>query len=395
MNAPTEARLQRPAIHPLRGRKPRVAIVHDWLVVYAGAEKVLEQIIQIWPEADIYTVVDFLPEKSRGFLGKCKVFTTRIQNLPFAERKYRHYLPLMPKAIEQFDLSGYDVVISSSYAVAKGVITSGNQLHISYIHSPMRYAWDLQHQYLRESNLNRGLKSSLARWLLHYMRMWDLRTVPGVDVMVANSRFISRRIEKCYGRSSSVIYPPVDTTGFTMSVHKEDFYLTASRLVPYKMIHTIAEAFKLMPDKKLVVIGDGPELSKIQAAAGPNVAVMGHQSFEVLKSHMQRAKAFIFAAEEDFGITPVEAQACGTPVIAYGKGGSLETVIPVGHEKPTGLFFNSQTPESIADAVARFEKLPEKILPHDCRENASFFSNERFRSEFSGAVNTAIDKFSY
>jgi glycosyltransferase involved in cell wall biosynthesis len=396
MNAQAESNMASPLINPLKGRKLKVAIVHDWLVVYAGAEKVLEQLIKLWPDAEIYTTVDFVPEDSRAFLGKCKVFTTRIQKLPFARNKYRGYLPLMPAAIEQFDLSSYDLVISSSYAVAKGVITSGNQLHISYIHSPMRYAWDLQHQYLRESNLTSGFRSFMARGLLHYLRMWDLRTAPSVDVMIANSRFIARRIQKCYGRSSTVIYPPVDTQGFSLQSKKEDFYLTASRLVPYKMIPMIAAAFKAMPDKQLVVIGSGPEMAKLQAMAGDNVKVLGHQPFSELKSHMQRAKAFIFAAEEDFGITPVEAQACGTPVIAFGKGGSLETVRGLGVvDSPTGLFFYEQTPAAVVKAVHDFEKNIDAFTPLACRRHAETFSTESFVHQFSSAVEAAKADFGY
>lgn len=396
MNALVEPHTALPLINPLKGRRLKVAIVHDWLVVYAGAEKVLEQLIKLWPDADIYTTVDFVPEADRGFLGQCKVFTTRIQKLPFARTKYRSYLPFMPAAIEQFDLSSYDLIISSSYAVAKGVITSGNQLHISYIHSPMRYAWDLQHQYLRESNLTTGLRSFMARWLLHYMRMWDLRTAPSVDLMIANSRFIARRIQKCYGRSSTVIYPPVDTQGFTLQTQKEDFYLTASRLVPYKMIPMIAEAFKAMPDKQLVVIGTGPEMDKLQAVAGPNVKVLGHQPFADLKSYMQRAKAFIFAAEEDFGITPVEAQACGTPVIAYGKGGSLETVRGLGvMDAPTGLFFHEQSPSAMINAVQEFENNIHAFDPLACRRHAETFSVEAFVRQFAGTVDAAKADFGY
>ena len=369
-------------------RQRRVALVHDWLVVYAGAEKVLEQMLEIWPEADVFALVDFVPEKDRAFLKGKKVTTTFIQKLPFARTKYRAYLPFMPLAIEQLDLSGYDLVVSSSHAVAKGVLTSPSQVHVSYVHSPIRYAWDLQHQYLRESGLTKGLKSCLARALLHYIRLWDLRTANGVDVMVANSKFVGKRIRKVYGRDSEVVYPPVDTTHFTLRADKEEFYLTASRLVPYKMIPAIVEAFALMPDKKLVVIGDGPEMARIRAVAGSNVQILGHQPFATLKDHMQRAKAFVFAAEEDFGITPVEAQACGTPVIAYGKGGALETVrgLGVADTQPTGAFFYEQTPEAIARAVRQFDEQARAITAADCRANAEKFSIENFKRNLSELV---------
>jgi glycosyltransferase involved in cell wall biosynthesis len=383
-------------INPLAAKPLKVAIVHDWLVVYAGAEKVLEQLIALWPEADIFTLVDLLPESDRGFLRNRPVHTSFIQRLPFARTKYRNYLPLMPLAIEQFDLSEYDLVISSSYSVAKGVLTSGGQLHVSYVHSPVRYAWDLQHQYLRETGLTKGFKSMLARSLLHYIRLWDYRSSVGVDVMIANSRFIKRRIEKVYGRSAEVIYPPVDTAKFTLCRQKEDFYVTASRMVPYKMIPTIVEAFSLMRDKKLVVIGDGPELERVKALAGPNVQVMGYQSTAVLRGMMQRAKAFVFAAEEDFGITPVEAQACGTPVIAFGKGGTLETVKGLGlYPAPTGLFFDEQTPQAIADAVMLFEQNQDSFSPDACRAQAETFSVDHFKSQISQLVKNSVQDFGY
>jgi len=244
----------------------------------------------------------------------------------------------MPLAIEQLDVSKHDIILSSSHAVAKGVLTGPDQLHISYVHSPIRYAWDLQHQYLREAGLNKGLKAQAARWLLHKIRMWDYRTANGVDHFVANSQFIARRIKKVYGRTADVIYPPVDVDRFTLNENKDNYYFTASRMVPYKRIDLIVEAFSQMPDRKLVVIGDGSEMSKIKSKATKNVEILGYQPNHVMQEHMQKAKAFVFAAEEDFGITPVEAQACGTPVIAFGKGGSLETVRPFGVDNPTGLF---------------------------------------------------------
>ncbi|PHA56121.1 glycosyl transferase family 1 [Bacillus wiedmannii] len=364
----------------------KIAIVHDWLVTYAGAEKVLEQMLEVFPEADLFSLVDFLDEKERGVIKNKEVSTTFVQKLPFAKKKYRNYLPLMPLAIEQLDLSKYDVILSSSHAVAKGVLTGPDQLHISYVHSPIRYAWDLQHQYLKEANLEKGLKGLLTKSILHKIRNWDYRTANGVDYFIGNSRFIGRRIWKVYRRESEVIYPPVDISAFTLHEQKEDFYMTASRMVPYKKIDLIVEAFAHMPDKKLIVIGDGPDFEKIKAKAKSNVQLLGYQSFEVLKSHMQRAKAFVFAAEEDFGITPVEAQACGTPVITYGKGGATETVLDLNYEKPTGLFFKEQTVESIVEKVNEFEKSYDKFIPSNCRENAIRFSPERFREEIRSIV---------
>jgi glycosyltransferase involved in cell wall biosynthesis len=371
----------------------RVAIIHEWLVNYAGSERVVEQILDCYPDADIFSIVDFLPEGQRDFIHNKRVTTSFIQKLPFARTQYRNYLPLMPLAVEQFDLSQYDLVISSNHAVAKGVLTGPDQLHVCYVHSPIRYAWDLQHQYLRESNLLHGIKAWLAKWVLHKVRLWDTRTANGVDHFLANSAFIGRRIMKTYRRDSTVLYPPVDVRSFEMQESKEDFYLTASRMVPYKKIDVIVEAFNAMPDKKLVVIGEGPDFEKIKAKAGPNVSLLGFQSFEVLKNHMQRAKAFVFAAEEDFGITPVEAQACGTPVIAFGKGGALETIRPLGSAHPTGLFFEDQSVQSIVAAVAEFESSGSAISPTDCKNNADQFGQIRFKNEFKFFVEQAYADF--
>ncbi|MHB0849818.1 glycosyltransferase family 4 protein [Stutzerimonas nitrititolerans] len=368
----------------------KIAIVHDWLVTYAGAERVLAGLIETWPDADLFAVIDFLSDEDRASLGGKRATTTFIQQLPKAKTHYQKYLPLMPLAIEQLDMSAYDLVISSSHAVAKGVLTGPNQLHISYVHSPIRYAWDLQHQYLHEASLDRGIKAKLARMLLHYMRMWDQRTASGVDEFIANSHFIGRRINKSYRRESTVIYPPVDTRNFTLYAEKEDFYLTASRLVPYKRIPMIVEAFSRMPDKKLIVIGAGPEMDKARELASPNVTLMGYQNFAVLLHHMQRARAFVFAAEEDFGIAPIEAQACGTPVIAFGRGGVLETVRGIDHPEPTGVFYDEQTAESLIAAIGEFEAQAHHIFPDACRASAERFSTERFRQEIKAFVETRV-----
>lgn len=371
----------------------KVAIVHEWLDTYAGSEKVLEQILNIYPEADLFSVVDFLPKDSREFIKNKKVSTTFVQNLYKAKTKFRKYLPLMPLAIEQLDLSMYDLVISNSHCVAKGIITGPNQVHISYVHSPMRYAWDLQGQYLKEAGLDKGLKGWLAKVILHYLRIWDVRSSNNVDAFVCNSHYIARRIEKCYRREAKVIHPPVAIDDFALHEAKENFYFTCSRMVPYKKIDLIVESFSKMPDKELIVIGDGSEFAKVKAKAGPNVKLLGYQSFAVLKDYMQKAKAFIFAAEEDFGIVPVEAQACGTPVIAFGKGGALETVKDLSHEEPTGLFFQEQTIESIVEAIKAFEENSNLFIPQSCRKNAEQFSEERFRHEFRNFVDNIISKY--
>lgn len=363
-----------------------VGIVADWLVTYAGAETVIKEFIEIYPKSELYSVVDFLSDDSRRLFNNKKATTTFIQDLPKAKKHYQKYLPLMPLAIEQLDISKHDIILSSSHAVAKGVLIGPDQLHISYVHSPIRYAWDLQHQYLREAGMDKGLKGSLARWLLHKIRIWDCRTANGVDHFIANSKFIARRIKKVYGRDADTIYPPVDVERFVFREDKENLYVTASRMVPYKRIDLIVEAFSEMPDKKLVVIGDGPEMKKIRSKASQNIEIIGYQPNHVMLDYMQRAKAFVFAAEEDFGITPVEAQACGTPVIAFGKGGALETIRPYGVERPTGLFFEKQNVESIIHAVNMFETLKHEILPSDCRENALRFSVDRFKREMSDYV---------
>ena len=370
-----------------------VGIVADWLVTFAGAEKVIAEFIKLYPNADIYSVVDFLSDESRKkFYGK-EATTSFIQRLPFAKKKYQQYLPLMPLAIEQLDVTGHDIVLSSSHAVAKGVLTGPDQLHISYVHSPIRYAWDFQHQYLREAGLNKGLKGKLARWFLHKIRIWDYRTANGVDHFIANSQFIARRIKKVYGRDADVIYPPVDVERFTLQENKEDFYFTASRMVPYKRIDLIVEAFSQMPDKKLVVIGDGSEMAKIKSRAGSNIEILGYQPDDVMQDYMRRTRAFVFAAEEDFGITPVEAQASGTPVIAFGKGGVLETIRPYGERNATGVFFSEQTAESLINAVRHFDTIKDSILPKDCRENALKFSAQRFHDELDEYIKTKWQAF--
>ncbi|MDU9363934.1 glycosyltransferase family 4 protein [Klebsiella sp. 141203] len=374
-------------------RDLNVGIVADWFITYAGSEKVVAELIKSYPESHLYSVVDFLSSENKKHFQNKEITTTFIQRLPKAKKKYQTYLPLMPIAIEQLDVSKHDVILSSSHAVAKGVLTGPDQLHISYVHSPIRYAWDLQHQYLREAGLDHGLKGMIAKLILHKMRMWDYRTANGVDHFIANSQFIARRIKKVYGREADVIYPPVDVNRFLLNEDKEDYFFTASRLVPYKRIDLIVEAFSHMPDRKLVVVGDGPEMQKIKSKATANIEILGYQSNEIMQEHMRNAKAFVFAAEEDFGITPVEAQSCGTPVIAFGKGGSLETVRPFGVDNPTGILFDKQDVASVIDAVQKFETMQDQILPNDCRAHALKFSTERFNQEIAEYVNSKYSEF--
>ncbi len=366
-----------------------VAIIHEWLTTYAGSERVVEQMLREYPESDVFAVADILPDNEREFLQGKTPNTTFIQKLPFLKKLLRHYLPLMPMAVEQWDLSGYDVILSSNHAVAKGVICGPDQLHVSYVHTPIRYAWDFQAQYLRESNLTWGIRSMLTRSILHYIRLWDKASSSRVDAYVANSHFIARRIQKCYGRTAKVIHPPVDVDAFTPTYEKEDYYIAASRLVPYKRVDLIVEAFRKMPDRKLVVVGDGPMFKSLKANCPANVELLGYLKHDRMSKLMQGAKAFVFAAEEDFGITPVEAQACATPVIAYGRGGSLETVV----DGVTGCFFAEQTPDSIVAAVETFERQHGHYDLSSIRRHAEGFRPERFRKELSDFIAAEWAKF--
>ena len=371
----------------------KIAIVHDWLITYAGAERVLEQILNCFPDADIFAVVEFLKEKDKHFIKNKQVKTSFVQKLPFSKKRYRTYLPLMPLAIEQFDMNKYDLVISSSHAVAKGIITNPNQIHICMCYTPIRYAWDLQHQYLQESKMDNGLKGFIAKLILHYVRNWDQMNSSRVDHFISISKFISQRINKFYNRESQVIYPPVDVNNFRLNLNqREDYYVTCSRMVPYKKIDLIVETFSSkFKEKKLVVIGDGPDRKKIQKNAGKNIEFLGEASHKVLYDKISNSRAFIFAAYEDFGIAPIEAQSCGTPVIAYGNGGALETIMPIDSDKPSGVFFNEQTQESLAEAINIFEDNIHIFKPELCRENAERFSIERFNKELINFVNEKVN----
>jgi glycosyltransferase involved in cell wall biosynthesis len=368
----------------------RVAIVHDWLYVIGGAERVLREILNCYPDADVFTLFDFLKPEDRKKLGFERTRTSFLQSMPFMRKRHRSFLPLMPLAIEQFDLSSYDLIISSNYAVAKGVLTGPDQVHVSYVHSPMRYAWDLQHSYLRESGYARGLKSALARTMLHYMRMWDTRTASGPDAMVANSEFIARRIRKVYGRTAQVIYPPVTLAKPSADVPRRRHFLAASRLVPYKNIEVVIEAFKHLPDLELIVAGDGPEAKRLRAIAGPNVNFAGFVSDNEMRELMTTARALIFAAEEDFGIIPVEAQSEGTPVLALARGGARETVLAAGPHR-TGMFFPQPEARAIADCVRGFVAQEHTFSRSICRANAARFSAQRFQSEFKAFVDKEVE----
>jgi glycosyltransferase involved in cell wall biosynthesis len=368
----------------------KIALVHDFLFEFAGSERVVEQIFRVFPQADLFTMFDFLPPEHRFGIGSRQARTTFLQSFPLLNSNTANWLPLavpfMPRAIEQLDLNGYDLVLSSSHSFAKGVRTGPDQLHISYLHSPMRFAWDRQADYLRTGIQAKWPFSWIARGMFSYLRAWDARTAQGVDRFIANSKYVSQRIWENYQRESRVIYPPVDVSGFDLYDAKEDTYLVVSRLVPYKRIDLIIQAFNRLPGRRLAVIGSGPELGPLRKLAGPNVELLGYQSTDKLRFAMQRARALIIVAVEDFGIAPIEAQACGTPVIALRRGGAAETVVGIDQARPTGLFFEEQDVDSIRAAVADFEKRMGQISPVDCRENAMRFSPTRFRQEYRASV---------
>lgn len=364
------------------------ALISDWYYVNGGAEKVIHSINSIWKDFDHYTLIDFLNDEDRAYILNGKnAKTSFIQKLPTAKQNHRKFLQLFPIAIEQFDLKDYDLIISSSSAVAKGAKTRKNQLHICYCHSPMRYVWDLQDQYLKDSGLDKGLKGHYAKYVLNKIKKWDVLNSESVDFFIANSNYIAERIKKIYNRESTVIYPPVDVDFFSLEEEKEDYYFSASRLVSYKKTQLIVKAFNELPHLKLIVAGDGPELEKLQKIAKSNIEFVGYIDTGRLKKYIQKAKGFVFAAEEDFGIIPVEAQACGTPVIAFGKGGTLETIV----ENKTGVFFQEQSAQKIKEAVVNFEKLKfdHKII----REHAMKFSKQRFENEMKSFVEEKFKAF--
>ncbi|HEY9651210.1 MAG TPA: glycosyltransferase [Coleofasciculaceae cyanobacterium] len=362
----------------------KYALVHEWLTPKAtgGSELVVQEILK-HIDANLYALIDFESTNPQSYLFERNIGTTFLQHLPFARNGVQKYLPLLPFAIEQLDVRDYDVILSSSHAVAKGILTAPHQLHICYCHTPMRYAWDLTFDYLRSTNLGRGPQGLLTRYLLHRLRQWDVISANRVDYFIANSQHTARRIWRCYRRQATVIYPPVNVERFPFQEHKEDFYLTVSRLVSYKRISLIVEAFNQL-GYPLVVIGDGPELEAIRKLAHSNVQVLGFQPNSVVEQYMAKAKAFVYAACEDFGIALVEAQACGTPVIAYGAGGALETVRDIRQhpDTGTGLLFQTQSLAALTEAVKTFETLQGAFSPQISRLNAVQFSPEVFGDRY-------------
>jgi glycosyltransferase involved in cell wall biosynthesis len=371
------------------------ALVHEWLTPRAtgGSELVVREILNC-VDADVYALVDFESTNPDSYLHSRKIGTTFLQHLPGANGKVQNYLPLMPIAIEQLDLRHYDVILSSAHAVAKGVITTPQQLHVCYCHAPMRYAWDLTFDYLHQSQVGHGLPGILTRYLLHQLRQWDVISANRVDYFIANSEFTARRIWRCYRRKADVVYPPVNIDRFSCNSDKDDFYLTVCRLVGYKQVAPIVEAFN-QNGKNLVVIGTGTELQKLQQIAKPNVRILGYQSDAVVQDYLSRARAFVYAACEDFGIVLVEAQACGTPVIAYGVGGAAETVLDIRThgENGTGILFATQTPAAIVSAVSVFETYRQQFQSEQIRAHAESFSASVFQSQYLSLLDRYYSKW--
>jgi glycosyltransferase involved in cell wall biosynthesis len=360
----------------------RVAIIHYWFVGMRGGEKVVEALCEIFPQADIFTHV-YVPAMVSERIRRHRIIPTFINSLPRAASMYKTYLPLMPLALEQCDLRGYDLIISSESGPAKGVVASPDALHVCYCHTPMRYIWNMYHEY-------RGGAGRLTRLMMptlaHYLRAWDVTTAARVDAFIANSVTVSKRIQRYYGRTSTVVYPPVDTAAFTLSAPSEidDFYLLAGELVAYKRPDLAVEAFN-KSGQKLVVIGGGEMLERLRKFAGPTVRVLGQQPFEILRQHLSRCRALVFPGEEDFGIVPVEAMASGRPVIAFAKGGALETVV----DGKTGVFFHEQTCESLLSAIRKAEHIAFDSIA--ISEHAKKFDRQNFLHSMKLEINNLLE----
>lgn len=359
----------------------KIAIVHDYLLKIGGAEKVLLTIHDIFPNAPIYTFL-YNEEGTKGKFKNCKIITSSLQKSRFFNKKPRLLLSKLSRAIEEFDLSEFDIVLSSSNSFAHGVITKPKTFHICYCNSPMRYVWDWYHEYLIENKLDTGLKSFYIRNILHKIRIWDRVAADRVDYWIANSQNVADRITKYYRKDSEVICPSIDIKSITMSENiPDDYYVVVSRLEPYKKVDTVIDAFNTN-GKQLIIIGKGSAEADLKKKAKDNIEFLGWQSDESVYEYMRNAKALIFAGEEDFGLTPVESMACGRPVVAYGKGGVLETVVP----NVTGVFFNENTGEGINRAIQTLENNYLKFVPLACRKQAELFSNEIFKNKIEKSV---------
>jgi len=358
----------------------RSALVHDWLVTFGGAEGLLAELVRCLPGAPVHALVDFFTPEQHHQLGDPVIVPSFVQHLPWARDKYWYYAPLMAAAVERFDLRSYDRVLSSSHSFAKGILVDPDQLHLSYVHSPIRFVWDLQHYYLERFGWTSGAKKLAALAAFHYLRIWDVRSVHGIDLLLCNSEFVRRRILKTYRRNAQIVYPPVDLERFAYSEDKQDFYLAGSFMNPFKRIDLVIEAFNGLPHRHLRVFGEGPQLEHCRAIAGPNIEFIGRLDNEELVSQLQAARAYVFAAPEDFGMLMAEAQACGTPVIAYAKGGASEIVRDLDGTEPTGALFHDQTVASVRAAVERFEQ-SSKVCSESCHKHARRFSSARFRRQ--------------
>ncbi|MFQ5894543.1 MAG: glycosyltransferase [Nitrospinota bacterium] len=370
----------------------RVALIHDWLTGMRGGERVLEVLCELFPGAEIFTLVHREGSVSPAIEAH-PIHTSFLQRLPAARRHYRRYLPLMPLAVEQFDLRGFDLVISSSHCVAKGALTRPETPHLCYLHTPMRYAWSGYHDYFGEGRLG-PVGRLLVPPLIHYLRLWDAASVHRVDAFCAISEAVARRVQRYYGRQCQVIHPFVDLSRFEREEEPEGYYLLVAAMVPYKRTDLALAAFRRL-GSPLKVVGTGPEMRRLQRDAPSNAEFLGWQSDEALASLYARARALIFPGEEDFGIVPLEAMAAGRPVVAFGRGGALETVVGLdgaGEEPPTGLFFGEQTPESLAAAVRRFEEVEGCFSPAACRARARRFSRESFRAALAAWVEEAAER---
>lgn len=365
----------------------KIALIHDWFNEIGGAEKVVQEILVCYPEADVFCVLDYYSEETRKkyLLGK-KTKSSFIQQIPFSKRFYRFLFPLFPIAIEMLDVSHYDLIISSSSSVAKGIKKHANQLHICYCHSPMRYAWDLKNEYL--SVAKNWLSKILLNFFLNRIKKWDLTSSDRVDYFIANSENVRSRIKKNYNREAKVIFPPVHIERFTPITNKQNYYFTASRMVTYKQTEQIIKAFAELPDLKLLVAGKGPIKEKLHNLATKNVEFLGFISTIELKEKIQNAKAFIVNANEDFGITVVEAQACATPILAPRMGGYKETV-----SEKTGIFFENQKAEEILKAVKVFESNEKTFKAEDFKENIQKFDGLRFHEELKAFVDDCYHNY--
>lgn len=370
-----------------------VGLVHDWCPSFRGGERVLAELARMHPQAMIHTLFDFLPSEVKDAHFPGVPFQTSAANaLPGVKHYYRSLFFACPFLIEQFDVTAYDLVISSSAAFARGAITRPDQPHFCYVHSPVRYAWDEQFSYLSQGKLGYGPKGLLYRYFLHKLRTWDVRTAHGPDVMAANSNYVRHRIKRIYGRDALVIFPPVAVEEFKPVAHKDDYYITASFLAPYKRTDLVIQAFRDMPSRRLLVVGDGQQSKPLRKLAGPNVTFTGFLSQSAYVKAVSEARALVFAGCEDFGIALAEAQASGTPVIAFKRGGASDIVSPLGGAaQATGVLFHRQTVEAVKDAVETFERHSAEITPHACAESAQRFAPVRFRCEVAAAIEQAVN----